>query len=182
MSNLSRTRLDSNEAVTKYMEIVNNSISIEKPKALYVGVAGNPVCAETGRVLPDMPSLYAKYNLCTLDFDAKWRPTIVGDITDPIKFSKGNEYNLIVMTQVIEHVPNINIVPSGLNYLLAKDGYVIIDSPWGPLGPDYHAEPPSFGDYWRISKDGYTYLFNKLFDIIDITQTQANVACLMKRR
>ena len=69
-----------------------------------------------------------------------------------------------------------------LKLLLNKDGYVIIDCPFGPNSPPYHAEPPSFGDYWRISKDGMKVLFEKDFEIVGLIDTDANTSCLLKAK
>jgi hypothetical protein len=151
---------------------------IKSPRMLVVGTAGNPL-THNGKPGLDNPHFFSRYIIETLDFDPKWSPNIVGDITKPEKWII-EPYDLIHMTQTIEHIPNIFDLPHALKLCLYKDGYVIIDCPWGPNSPDYHGEAGSFGDYWRISKDGMRYLFKKHFHIVDIIDTDANTSCLMR--
>ena len=153
--------------------------NVKNPQMLVVGVAGNPL-THNGKPGLDNPQWYPDYKITTLDFDAKWNPDIVGDITCPQKWWNGAGYDLIHITQVIEHIPNLWAVSKGLKEVSYPGGYVIVDSPWGPNGPDYHGELPSFGDYWRISKDGMMQLFRDDFDIIEIIATDANTSCLMR--
>lgn len=175
---LSQTRLDSNAAVAHFI----NTYKLRDLKTcLYVGVAGNPL-THNGKPGPDLPELYKNMQLTTLDFDKKWNPDIVGDVTKPATFTS-DTFDLVVMTQVIEHIPNIFDVPQAIKTLVnPQSGYAIIDCPWGKSGPGYHAEPPSFGDYWRISKDGMKQLFSNDFHIVETIQTDANVAVLLIRK
>jgi hypothetical protein len=152
---------------------------IKVKKMLVVGVAGNPL-TNNGKPGLDNPHWYPGYEISTLDFDEKWNPDVVGDITHPNSWWDGLPFHVIHITQVIEHIPNIWELSKGLKTILAEDGYVIIDCPFGPNSPPYHAEPPSFGDYWRISKDGMRILFSEDFEIIKIIDTDANTSCLMK--
>ena len=151
---------------------------IKNKQMLVVGVAGNPL-THNGRPGLDNPHWYTGYEITTLDFDKKWDPDIVGDVTKPSKWII-EPFDLIHITQVIEHVPNIFDLSRAFTYCLNSNGYVIVDCPFGPNSPPYHAEPPSFGDYWRISKDGMRVLFEKNFEIIQIIDTDANTSCLMK--
>lgn len=177
---LSKTRQDSNEAVKKFMGELPPSVKT----CLYVGVAGNPL-THKGKPGPDMPELYQEMEITTLDFDQVWNPDIVADISDPESMENAlpnQKFDLIVITQVIEHIANLYNLSDNMFMVLNQNGHVIIDTPWGPLGPDYHAEPPSFGDYWRISKDGMRVLFEDNFHIRECIQTNANVACLLQKR
>ncbi len=179
----SKTRTDSEAAELKYSIIVKTALKDQTNLTmLMVGTAGNPL-THKGKPGLDHPGRFANFNLTTVDFDAKWNPDIVCDISDPndikAKFA-GQQFDLVHMTQVIEHIPDLFIVPECLSLLVKPTGFLIIDSPWGPSGPDYHGELPSFGDYWRISKDGFRALFQNKFDILFIDDTDANVSCLMK--
>lgn len=175
----SKTRQDCELAEYKFATMLNVlHATINSPKMLMVGCAGNPI-THNGKPGLDHPELFKRYELTTMDFDAKWNPDVVGDITYPPHGSM-DRFDLIHITQVIEHIPNLFDVADGLNMLLNTGGYVIVDSPWGPKGPDYHGEKPSFGDYWRISKDGMVALFEDQFEIIEIIDTDANTSCLMR--
>lgn len=182
----SKTRQDSDRAELIFMEMIQGKHDhIKSPQMLYVGVAGNPI-THNGKPGPDHPSLYTKYRITTLDFDSKWNPDVVGDITKPEVWmdlqSVPNGYDLIHIVQTIEHIPNIFNLGYPLWHCSSHDGYVIVDCPWGPNGPDYHGEAGSFGDYWRISKDGMKALFERYFDIQVCIATDANTSCLMKSR
>jgi hypothetical protein len=71
------------------------------------------------------------------------------------------QFDLIVITQVLEHTKMPWTIIKWLHLNVAQGGYFLIDCPWGKRSPGYHAEPPSFGDYWRISLDGLRELFIK---------------------
>lgn len=182
----SKTRQDCENAELVFAGVLSvRQANITNPTMLVVGTAGNPP-THNGRPGLDSPYLFSRYTITTLDFDPKWRPDIVGDITRPDKWltdkNSPEDYDLIHIVQTIEHIPNIFDLPSALYVCLKKNGYVIIDCPWGPKSPDYHGETGSFGDYWRISKDGMRYLFESKFDIELLIDTDANTSCLLKKR
>lgn len=55
---------------------------------------------------------------------------IVGDITDPALFSKiGEMFDVVVMREVIEHVPNKYAAFYNINSILNDDGYLFISFP-----------------------------------------------------
>lgn len=175
----SKTRQDCETAEALFAgALMSLQSDIKNKRMLVVGVAGNPP-THNGKPGLDNPHWYPGYEITTLDFDKKWNPDIVGDITKPLTWMD-EPYDLVHITQVIEHIPNLWKLSEGLKLLLNENSYVIIDCPFGPNSPPYHAEPPSFGDYWRISKDGMRVLFEKNFDIIQIRDTDANTSCLMK--
>lgn len=178
----SKTRKDSEDAEAFFAGmLISLQDGIENKRMLVVGVAGNPL-THNGKPGLDMPQWYRGYDITTLDFDKKWNPDVVGDITKPKEWWDGNPFDLVHITQVIEHIPNLLDVSGGLKTIVRERGYVIIDGPWGPKGPDWHGEPPSFGDYWRISKDGMRVLFEKDFEIINTIDTDANTSCLLRAR
>ena len=137
----------------------------------YIGVAGdlNP----KGEYSP----LFPDFDIVTVDADVKWSPDIVADITDT-KLPP-NYFGAIVCVQVIEHIRNLWDLPRELDRILCPSGFVIIDCPWNY---PYHAEAPSFGDYWRVSKDGMRALFGDLFEIIDVRADHHNTSCLLLKR
>lgn len=176
----SQTRKDSEAAEAFYAGMLMSlHKDVENPTMLMCGTGGNPP-THSGKPGLDHPEWFDIYKLTTLDFDAKWNPDIVGDITRPKDWWNGNPYDLIHMTQVIEHIPNLWEVSGGLKEITKpRVGYVILDT---PFSYPYHGEENSFGDYWRISKDGMKVLFEKDFDIIHIWDTPSNTSCLLKAK
>ena len=116
-------------------------------RMLYVGTAGDPIGGEYSAYFPG----FKKF---TFDIDKKWNPDIVGDICNT-EF-EDESWDLIICSNVIEHVPMIFDMAREIERILKIDGYLLIDCPWSY---PYHAEPPSFGDYWRVSLDGLSALF-----------------------
>jgi SAM-dependent methyltransferase len=162
----STTRSECESAVTLFSHIINQKKNTGN--LLYVGIAGDP---KGGEYSP----LFSNFTISTFDADVKWNPDIVGDITKS-SFAD-NSWDVIICVQVIEHIPNLWDLPKELKRILKNDGYAIIDCPW--LYP-YHAEPPSFGDYWRVSKDGMKILFQD-FELIDIYEGTQNTSCLIRK-
>ena len=163
----SKTRQECENSVLEFSKIINSNLP-ENKKLLYVGIAGDPVGGE-------YRGMFLSFDSKTFDFDIRWKPDIVGDIT---KTSFGNEsLGLVVCVQVLEHVKNIWEAPKEIKRILCRGGYAIVDTPW--MYP-YHAEAPSFGDYWRISKDGMVELF-KEFNIIKINSTENLTSCLIQK-
>lgn len=161
---------EAREECTKAVEEFSKHIEKETSggELLYVGIAGDPKGGQYS-------SLFPSYEIKTFDADPKWGPDIVGDIsyTD----FEDESWDVIVCVQVLEHVPDIWDVPKEMSRILRPGGYAIVDCPW--MYP-YHAEPPSFGDFWRLSKDGIRKLFEKQFDIISIYEGEQNTSCLIK--
>lgn len=177
----SQTRQDCEEAVSRFAFIVNEEHkNIKNPRLLYCGVAGNPL-THNGKPGLDQPELFTQYDITTIDFDKKWNPDIVGDITKPSEWYNSTMfYDLVIITQVIEHIKNVWDVPKQLKSILSSNGYIIVDSPWGTKAPGYHGEYGSFGDYWRISIDGMMALFEEDFTMVEEYSTDANTSCLFK--
>jgi len=163
---ISKTRADCTKSVQKFAPYINQNGG----DVLYVGIAGDPKGGEYA-------SLFINKSI-TMDIDPIWNPDIVGDITKT-SFSD-EEWSNIVIVQVIEHIKTIWDLPRELHRILKKNGLIIIDCPWQY---PYHAEPPSFGDYWRISIDGFKVLFDSnLFTLEDFVKTENNTSCLFRKK
>lgn len=77
---------------------------------------------------------------------------------DRLPFS--DEYfDAILSTQVLEHVEDLYFYVSELKRVLKKDGRIFLST---PFSWDYHPHPK---DYWRISEDGYRFLFKDFASI-----------------
>jgi SAM-dependent methyltransferase len=165
---VSECRQECTDAVTQFSKVIN--ANTEGGSLLYVGIAGDP---PGGEYTP----LFPKYTSKTFDADPVWKPDIVGDITN--SDFEDESWDAIICVQVLEHVPNIWDAPKEMARILRKGGYAIVDSPW--MYP-YHAEPPSFGDFWRLSKDGIRKLFEELFNIVEVYEGEQNTSCLIKKK
>ena len=163
----SKTRIECENSVIDFSKTITDNI--KTGKVLYVGIAGDPIGGEYS-------PLFSNFNITTFDYDYKWKPDVVGDITNT-NF-KDECWDIIICVQVIEHIPNIFYLGKELKRILKRGGYVIIDCPWNY---PYHAEEPSFKDYWRISKDGMMELFKNDFNIIKISAGENNTSCLLKK-
>jgi len=111
-------------------------------KVLEVGIDGDP-----------KPGGNYKYfgignDYKTLDIIERENPDIVADICDT-KLPK-EEWNLIILSQTIEHIFDFKAAIKECYRLLKSGGFLIIDCPF--FYP-YHgvAGKEGYGDYWRIS-------------------------------
>jgi SAM-dependent methyltransferase len=163
---VSQARQECTDAVTEFSKTINENL--EGGNLLYVGIAGDPPGGEYS-------PLFSPFNIKTFDADPVWGPDIVGDITGCDLEDESQD--VIICVQVLEHVPNLWDVPKEMYRLLKTGGYAIVDCPW--MYP-YHAEPPSFGDFWRISKDGLRVLFDN-FEIVSIIEGEQNTSCLIRK-
>lgn len=68
-------------------------------------------------------------------------------------------FDVIISTQVFEHIENLRFYAKELERVLKKDGYALISS---AFSWDYHPYPK---DYWRITEDGYRSLFKNFSHI-----------------
>lgn len=165
----SATRLEVDQHVKEFADIVREEKS--GGQLAYIGVAGDPTTKG------EYHTLFPNFVTTSFDADSRWHADVTMDITSP-STEHYHKYDVLVMTQVIEHIPNLWDVPHGINLMLNDNGMGIVDCPWNY---PYHAEPPSFGDYWRITKDGFMVLFQD-FEIIKIIEGDHNISCLFRAR
>lgn len=164
----STLRKNCDKFIIRSSVIINASIS--KGSLLYVSTAGDPVGGE-------YTALFPNFEIMTADSDPAWNPDIVVDITNT-NFDDSS-WDVVLISNVIEHVPNLQLLTSELTRVIKQNGFLLIDCPWNY---PYHAEPPSFGDYWRISLDGFDHLFGNNFQSILIEQTENSSHLLGRRR
>lgn len=165
----SQTRQDCEDAVRLFSKQIENPPA--ENKLLYVGVAGDPTPKG------EYSYLFPNYDTISMDIDKKWKPDIIGDITNNDLPSES--FGAIVIVQVLEHIENIWELSKSMNRLLCSGGHVIIDC---PLMYPYHAEWPYFGDFWRITKDGMIVLFKNEFDLISEISSNFNTSCLFRKK
>lgn len=96
---------------------------------------------------------YTHYISIDIDFHA--RPSIIGDACHlPVR---KEVIDTITLIEVLEHIENVDKALSELNYVLKKDGYLILSA---PLIFGIHAEEDFFrwtekGIRWYLEKSGF---------------------------
>lgn len=165
----SQTRQDCEDAVKLFSRQIENPPANDK--LLYVGVAGDPTPKG------EYSYLFPKYEVTSMDIDKKWKPDIIGDITNNDLPDKS--FGAIVIVQVLEHIENIWELSKAMSRLLCDGGYVIIDC---PMMYPYHAEWPYFGDFWRITKDGMKILFRGEFEVLGEVSSDSNTSVLLRKK
>ncbi len=95
---------------------------------------------------------FKKYQ--TLDISNKFKPDIVADILDFKSLKKyEDDFDLILMTEVLEHIKEPQLAVNNLNKLLKKGGTCVITTPFFyPI----HGDPD---DYYRYTGSALKYLF-----------------------
>ncbi len=163
---LSNVRLQCSGAVNR----LSRHSAIEKHRGkilLYVGIAGDPPGGE-------YKDMFCGFRIITCDIGKEWLPQVLTDITCS-GFGESS-IAIVLCIQVIEHVRNLWQLPTELYRIICPDGCIIVDSPW-QLG--YHGEA-RFGDYWRVSKDGFNVLFAEpRFTIVELIEQTQNTTCLI---
>jgi len=166
MATLNREKIwDAMEQYRKILEPNNKNWQI-----LEIGIDGD-----------DKPSGNYKYfgegnEWKTLDFLPELKPDIVADITDT-KLPE-EKWDLIICSQVIEHIFNFPAALKEIYRILKKEGYAIIDC---PFEFPYHGLP-SYDDYWRISSIALSKILENIgFKIIKCQMLGPLTTCLAQK-
>jgi len=113
----------------------------------------------------------------TMDIDPQYGATFTDDITNP-KSTPESAFDLVIVSNTIEHTYEPLDAIEGAKKLLRKGGYAIFDCPWQY---PYHAED-NFPDCWRISKDGMRYLVEKAgFTIVSLADGRYITSVLVQK-
>jgi SAM-dependent methyltransferase len=87
--------------------------------------------------------------------------TVVADLMSEHTPDLDGQYDLILCTQVLEHVPNPFVAVKTLSRWLKPKGRVIVTV---PSAYPYHAHP---GDFWRFTRDSVQLLFEE-WEMLDL--------------
>jgi len=125
---------------------------------------------------------FGKGNLYeTIDYLARLKPTYVADIQEARRHTglKDEMFNLIICTQVLEHVKSPSRAIDEIYHLLKKGGYAILDSPW-----NYKYHPHNdYDDYWRISPSGMRLMMEKAgFKVVESSIVKKLVTVALGRK
>ena len=118
---------------------------------LEVGIAGDK--DSHGQPCPGANREFFSYaTYTTLDKWPDLHPNIVGDLCDPILCATlANRFDLVICSQVLEHVWDIHAAARGLYTMTRPGGVCIVDT---PFGSPWHADTAQGGDYWRLTRQG----------------------------
>jgi len=157
------------EEVIANIEYWTTVIDMSKvKKVLEVGIGGDPKPGGNFYLFREK-----KYE--TMDVDERYEPTYVDDIQNPTKAPK-NAYDVVILSQVIEHTESPQQAIWGAYKLLKKGGWLIVDCPWNFI---YHPDD-DFGDFWRISAT----MMDKLLDDFSWKETRQSdqlTTCLARK-
>lgn len=114
-------------------------------------------------------------NRLTVDIDPKRGPEIIADIQN-LPF-KDEEFEYILCTEVIEHVPDPKRAIAELHRVCKKGGTLILTTRF--VYPIHDAP----GDYWRFTKYGMEALFQDwtIKTLQNETETFSTLAALLQR-
>jgi SAM-dependent methyltransferase len=94
-------------------------------------------------------------NYRTLDFLERLYPDYVADICDTKM--EGGKWDLVILSQTIEHVKEPSRAVTECHRLLKKGGYLILDC---PFNYPYHGIP-DYDDYHRFTHKGLALLLEQ---------------------
>jgi len=101
---------------------------------------------------------------------------IVCDITQPNAYSRiGQKFDLVICTNSLEHVPNMDVVADNLKKLVKKDGYLLVTVPYCYF---YHPDP--IDTMYRPTNKELEMLFSD-FKVIDSEIIKIKKLYLRKR-
>ena len=157
------------------LEKIAMSMNLENKSILEIGIAGD-----------DKPSgsyqFFGKGNKwTTVDKNPKWGPDFVDDITQ--SNFKDNEFDLVIMTQTLEHIWDYNKALSEL-YRITSD-YLIIDCPFLYEFHQDYLRPCSWeewDDYWRFTPAAFRkLLLGAGFKTVNVTFSNENTLAVCRK-
>jgi len=117
----------------------------------------------------------------TLDINSKWNPDIVADITK--SGIQDNEYDLVIMTQTLEHIWDYKKALSEIYRITKK--WAIIDCPFMfPFHQDLQRQKEwqEWDDYWRFTPAAMNKLLLEVgFKEIDIKFNEMVTICVAQK-
>ena len=103
------------------------------------------------------------HSYSTGSFEVK--PDILGDLRC-LPFADGS-ISTLVCTEVLEHIPQFFKAVSEIHRGMKPGGTAYVSSPF--IWPTH--DTTEYGDFWRITEQGWRYLFNP-FSAVNVTQIE----------
>ena len=97
-------------------------------------------------------------NFKTMDFLERLEPDIVFDLCEPEPNIIYGPFDLIILSQSLEHTKDPQTAVLNSYRMLKTEGYLILDS---PFSYPYHGIP-EYDDYWRFSDKGLMLLMKEV--------------------
>lgn len=163
---LSDTRKDVIRKIEEYSTLMN----LSDKRVLEVGIAGDAKPGGNYRFF----GIKNRYE--TLDIDHRYEPDYIADIRNTDLQS--NKFDLIILSQTIEHMTHPEEAIAECYRLLKPKGYIILDCPWNY---PYHPED-DFEDYARYTHAGLEHMCREQgFNIVTSSLTENLASCLAKK-
>lgn len=128
---------------------------VQNPSARVLEIGGNgPTSADyKERVTTRFPQC----SFTTMDVNDGPAVDVVGDAQFLDRYFAPGSFDVVYSVDVLEHVSSVDLVPRGVNHVLAEGGLALIVV---PLVFPMHAEPT---DYWRFTDHGLAEVFGPTF-------------------
>jgi len=101
---------------------------------------------------------------------------IVCDISDIEHLFEMESFDVVICTEVLEHVENWRVAIDNLRQVVKSGGFILITVP--TIGFPYHGYP---NDYWRFTLDNFRDIFSD-FDWIAWQQHNDPGICILIRK
>jgi SAM-dependent methyltransferase len=95
----------------------------------------------------------------TLDLEAEHQPDFVADLLEMDKVVPEKSYDLILCTEVLEHIPDPKLAIDQIHRALKPSGVMLASTPF--IVP-YHPYPE---DYWRMTGEAWRLLTKRFRDV-----------------
>lgn len=162
--------------VNTWLEQIAMGLNLQDKDILEIGIAGDPKPSGSHQ-------FFGEGNRWkTMDINPKWAPDIVDDITRAK--TKDNSFDLIIMTQTLEHIWDYDQALKNLHRITRK--HIIVDCPWMyPFHQDAirsEEDGLKWDDYWRFSPSAmYKLLTNIGFKKVKVFFDKLDVLCLAEK-
>jgi hypothetical protein len=116
---------------------ITESVACHAPYARSLIDVGSESPAYRIETQPHIAKMYAGLNeqgiaVTTLDFDPAFEPDIVCDITQPLEPGEHGPYDVVLASNVLEHIPTdrLKTTINNLFHLATNDGLVVVTVPF----------------------------------------------------
>jgi len=165
---------ETRQEIFNLMQEYADTLKLKNQHILEIGTAGDLVIEEINKPAGNYEYFGKNNKYETMDIISSTKPDYLEDICETT--IPDNTFDLIICSQVLEHIWNFPRAVYQIHRVLKSSGYAIIDTPW-----QYHYHPePDFKDYWRFSRDAYEKIFEK-FKIIELKQLPKLTSVLLQK-
>lgn len=142
----------------KYFPASREFINKKRLEFLSEFINKQDVICDVGNQGKHIPELNG-YNLVTLDISDSSKPDFVADITMHNHAIENDYFDVLMCTEVLEHVVDPFSAVQEMERIIKQGGYILVTT---PLNARIHGPVP---DCWRFTEFGLKVLFRN-FDIV----------------